>query len=315
MNSRFQLSLLTVLLLVVLRIAIGWHFLHEGLYKWRHASFSAEPFLRQSRGPLAPYYRKLIPDVYGLERLDMKTMFDRWQADVELAAKHYKFDEKQRAAADQQLKVFEKQLRTVIKEEDGAGDVDDKPEVAKYKEDVQKWLAESEEASVRDVPFKDERHYKQLQKLNATSAPWLKRVNQLDTEFKDELNHIATPEQVADAGRLSYPKTWFGFLEKLTTYSLIGIGACLIAGLFTRLASFGAAVFLCTAVVLPQLALPGYFPVPPPSVGHALVINKEVIEMLTLLVLATTAVGRWAGLDFFIHHAIVKPLFRGRKDK
>ena len=37
--------------------------------------------------------------------------------------------------------------------------------------------------------------------------------------------------------------------------------------------------------------------VPPKNEGYYLYVNKNVIEMLALLVLATTASGRWFGLD------------------
>jgi hypothetical protein len=42
--------------------------------------------------------------------------------------------------------------------------------------------------------------------------------------------------------------------------------------------------------------LPGW-PESPRAEGHYLFINKNVIEMLALLTLATTRSGRWAGLD------------------
>ena len=37
-------------------------------------------------------------------------------------------------------------------------------------------------------------------------------------------------------------------------------------------------------------------------VGHALLINKDFIEMLALVTIATTAVGRWGGLDFILYN-------------
>jgi len=42
--------------------------------------------------------------------------------------------------------------------------------------------------------------------------------------------------------------------------------------------------------------LPGW-PDPPRAEGHYLLINKNIIEMLALLALATLPTGRWAGLD------------------
>jgi len=45
--------------------------------------------------------------------------------------------------------------------------------------------------------------------------------------------------------------------------------------------------------------LPGW-PDSPRAEGHYLFINKNIIEMLALLTLATTASGRWVGLDGLI---------------
>jgi uncharacterized membrane protein YphA (DoxX/SURF4 family) len=83
-------------------------------------------------------------------------------------------------------------------------------------------------------------------------------------------------------------------------------------GLFTRSAALAGAVFMLL-VSLSQLALPGVVPPPHPSQGHAFLISKEVLEMLALLVLAATAAGRWFGLDYIIHHAVVRPLFGKRE--
>src|SRR5438128_609312 len=73
--------------LILLRVAIGWHFHTEGLEKvegWRKGKpFSAEGFLRASTGPLAPYFRGLIPDVNGLAKLDPDRLKAAWTEDVE----------------------------------------------------------------------------------------------------------------------------------------------------------------------------------------------------------------------------------------
>jgi uncharacterized membrane protein YphA (DoxX/SURF4 family) len=62
------------ILLVVLRLAIGWHFFYEGIVKlhsyepWRQP-FSSEAYLQASSGPLRPLFRALVPDKDGLARL------------------------------------------------------------------------------------------------------------------------------------------------------------------------------------------------------------------------------------------------------
>ncbi len=67
------------------------------------------------------------------------------------------------------------------------------------------------------------------------------------------------------------------------------VGGCLIVGLLARLAALGGAAFLLS-VVLAQ----------PPWLSDTLATYPQLLEMLTLLALATVPVGRWAGLDFFL---------------
>ena len=62
--------MLTVIMLVVLRLSLGCHFLYEGVWKITHADeFSAEPFLTQAKGPAAPLFYSMVPDLDGRQRL------------------------------------------------------------------------------------------------------------------------------------------------------------------------------------------------------------------------------------------------------
>jgi uncharacterized membrane protein YphA (DoxX/SURF4 family) len=95
-------------------------------------------------------------------------------------------------------------------------------------------------------------------------------------------------------------------LAFLLTWSLFGIGLCLMLGLFTRPAALAGAGFMLF-VVLSQPSFPGVYPLDPPQLGHALLANKDFVEMVALLVIASTCLGRWTGLDFFIHEYLIKP--------
>lgn len=93
----------------------------------------------------------------------------------------------------------------------------------------------------------------------------------------------------------------------LLSYGLTAIGFCLMIGLFTRLSALaGAAFMLC--VVLSQPSYPSVYPPDVPQLGHALLVNKDFVEMIALLVIASTSLGRWTGMDFFLHNCIVRPL-------
>jgi hypothetical protein len=41
-------------------------------------------------------------------------------------------------------------------------------------------------------------------------------------------------------------------------------------------------------------------------VGHALLVDKNFIELIALLVIASCAAGRWAGLDYFVEHYVIE---------
>jgi uncharacterized membrane protein YphA (DoxX/SURF4 family) len=88
-------------------------------------------------------------------------------------------------------------------------------------------------------------------------------------------------------------------IDGLTRYGLTLVGACLLLGLFTRTACLGGAAFL----LLFYLAMPAlpWLPDNPRSEGHYLYINKNIIEMLALLTLASTRSGRWVGLDGLLY--------------
>ena len=76
---------------------------------------------------------------------------------------------------------------------------------------------------------------------------------------------------------------------------MTAVGACLLLGLLTRTACVGGAIFLLMfTLALP--ALPG-LPINTRAEGTYLFVNKNMIEMLALLALATTRSGRWLGLD------------------
>src|SRR5690349_8041637 len=63
---------LRVFFILALRLAIGWHFLFEGLHKIHsyyigpsetNRPFSSEPYFAAAEGPLGPVMRKQIGDV------------------------------------------------------------------------------------------------------------------------------------------------------------------------------------------------------------------------------------------------------------
>jgi thiosulfate dehydrogenase [quinone] large subunit len=59
----------------VLRVAIGWHFLYEGLAKLTAPSWSAAGYLKQARGPFADLFKALAGNANLLAYADSITMW------------------------------------------------------------------------------------------------------------------------------------------------------------------------------------------------------------------------------------------------
>ena len=85
---------------------------------------------------------------------------------------------------------------------------------------------------------------------------------------------------------------WSDFIVK---YGVLAVGVMLLAGLLARTACVAGAGFLLM-FFLAMPSLPGW-PESPKVEGHYLFINKNVIEMLALLMLATTRSGCWLGVN------------------
>ena len=69
-GSQVRFGFLFILLLVLLRVSIGWHFFKEGTKKIHSADFTAKYFLQEAKGPLAPLFFSQIPDHRGEQRLN-----------------------------------------------------------------------------------------------------------------------------------------------------------------------------------------------------------------------------------------------------
>jgi uncharacterized membrane protein YphA (DoxX/SURF4 family) len=97
------------------------------------------------------------------------------------------------------------------------------------------------------------------------------------------------------------------WVDASTRYGLAAVGLCLLLGLFTRTACVGGAALL----LLFYLAMPAlpWLPEPVRTEGYYVFVNKNIIEMLALLALATTRSGWWCGLDGLL--SLLTP--RGRR--
>ena len=303
-GPRFRIGLAAVVLLVLLRISIGWHFLYQGLWKLNRPDFSSEGFLSQAKGPLAPYFQKLLPDFFGAERLGADgreksvAALDEY---LESFRKTYSLSAEQDAKAAGWVKVHKSALTTFFKENE--------EEFDKYLRDVERFdTAKDDPTHVRGNKYLADRQAE----LRATSAPWLNQIAGIGDKCRSDLELLLTAEQKQTPPPAVPGASAPAWQDMVVTYSNIAIGVCLIAGLLTRSSAFFGGLFLAL-IVAAQPDWPGLYPTPHPSAGRSLLVNKEFVEMMALFVLASLPVGRWGGLDFCIHRFVSRRQASGKE--
>lgn len=319
-KHRFQIGLLAVAALVALRLALGCHFLYEGLWKTQPENhFTAAPFLTLAKGPVAPLFYAMIPDIDAREKLGVggpvakaeageakksagpnpEAIVNRWNTMRQEFVEFYKSADSKgelSKAAEQTFKQFSGQLTDYF--------VDHTKEIQAHFASLDRFRDPAVNKEIgQNAPFQKQRNWDRMMELRQESAKWVKDIDAQETAYLNSLTSLLNDEQ-KKLGRPAAswnPFTWdqMELLNFTVTYSLLAIGLCLMLGFCTPLAALGGAAFMCF-VVMTQPAFPTIYPHDPPVVGHALLINKDFIEMLALLVVAATGAGRWGGLDFFL---------------
>jgi uncharacterized membrane protein YphA (DoxX/SURF4 family) len=339
----------TVVFLVILRLAIGWHFLFEGLHKIHTTRagetatsrpFSSAGFFREARGPLSPLFRSAVgdPDDEALGRLVVKPLGEgdsddkphqrmppllekEWHDYADRFAAHYGLTDEQRGQADGKLVQAESAVVTWLTETTvndktkemvrrfPGGEVKVKVPTAQRINEYRAKVADLRETLSRKLPaFGSDVEGARLRQTKAGVAELrdglLKDLAEYTKKFKESLDSVLTPEQ-RQKGAVPEPavgqKRTVEWIDWATRWGLTAIGALLLVGLLTRLSCVaGAAFLLTTYLIAPPWP---WMPAAPQSEGYYLFVNKNLIEMLALLVLATTPSGRWFGLDRLIHAA------------
>ena len=317
-NRQFHIGALAVVALVALRLGLGCHFLYEGVWKIRHADeFSAKPFLTQAKGPVAPFFYAMVPDLYGRQLLHVETdadgklkipsdaIFARWKSirdnfldyyrprdpnDEKAAAKY----EELKREAERMTDLFHNRLDKYL-----STNVDD---IKAYFDALDRFQHDKERG--QGAAFQKERRWNRMMELRQQADVWIKDIEAQETALENTLYSLLDEDQkklgTPPAGW--NPFTWgqMKLIDVAVTFGLTAIGLCLMLGLLTPLAALGGAAFMCF-VVMTQPAFPGIYPPDSPILGHALLVNKDFIEMLSLLVVAAASAGRWGGLDFFLY--------------
>jgi uncharacterized membrane protein YphA (DoxX/SURF4 family) len=230
----------TKVFLVVLRLAIGWHLLFEGIVKVRtheigktttNTPFSSAAYLRDANGPLADVFHEQAGDLdkQALAKLDFdeqrisQALHEDWQAYSARWSKHYNLSDEQKENAEKVLAEAEKNAalwlagnkgeKEITKEFGGAaakGKRSFPDRVVEYREK----LAQLREMQDQALPeFKRDVFKKQLTDRKAAVAQIrTELMADLDGLLKEPLQEVLTPEQRATPAlpdpSIARPRDW-----------------------------------------------------------------------------------------------------------
>jgi uncharacterized membrane protein YphA (DoxX/SURF4 family) len=361
----------TQVLLVLLRLAIGWHFLFEGLSKLdtytpvappkyprqevknttygfppdhpvrslppsparkARKPWTSEPYLRGATGPLAGVFQWMAGDPL-LDHLEVlpaeegepqgklyarlpEGLAKDWRAYFDALAAHYDIQGRQLDRLEtilrQRQDVAVRWLISGTHRETknpvaGSAPIDKDVTVPQLVQRYKDAMARIEQLEAVDRyttlrPNLDSELAEARADLTRQRADLQTIVENLTEEMKVALQAAVTPKQKKNHGPVPVPvsRHWtdwdrLDWIDFTTRWGLTVVGVLLLAGLCTRTACVGGAVFL----LMFYLAMPPFpgLPENPKAEGHYLFINKNIIEMLALLALAGTRSGRWMGLD------------------
>jgi uncharacterized membrane protein YphA (DoxX/SURF4 family) len=150
-----------------------------------------------------------------------------------------------------------------------------------------------------EVPFQTARNTEKRGETQATGAGWVASVRAIEDGLTRDLRDTLSEEQAADpkfvaaaTNSLTDPKVGkLRTMNAVVTGVVIGVGVCLMLGLFTRLAAIAGIAFLLMVMAAQ-----------PPWVAGARTefFWYQLVEIGALGTLLASGAGRWAGLDFFL---------------
>ncbi len=205
MSYSRRIPILAILLLLVLRLSIGWQFLYEGLWKYNTLSsskpWSAEGYLKAAQGPYRDHFRDMTGDPDDLQWLDYDTVTSRWDSWRDRFVKHYQLDEDQQKRLEILLNG-NSDFRAELKQLPPGVKIDDK-----NLKDIVKYDAKAKRLIVDGKAHLTPREYNQLK-----SKAKLKNANKGEELSKDDKRHNdlvrryhkAVDDVFKRASRLSY---------------------------------------------------------------------------------------------------------------
>lgn len=280
-DPRIRIGFFSAVCLLALRLGIGWHFTMEGLDEIQTPNWSATPFLRQAKGPLAPYFHRMIPDDRGFVRLDVEGQAQAMRDYGDQVIAHYRLEGDEATRVEEITEQHVRRLQGYLNPL--------APELNKYYDDWERF-DDAAIAADRDVDFQWERRGKLEKETRAKAQPWLATVDKMRQQFQDDLLSRAVSDDAwAAYGPIYMPDPTDSLVDKVMPWVIFLTGIFLLVGLFTPIASLVGAGFLASVVATQPYWAPG--------AGET---YYQWVELLGLLVVGFMGAGRIAGLDIFV---------------
>ncbi len=316
LHSRYRLCWCSCLALVLLRVAVGWHFLYEGLSKINShrkgtKPFSAAGYLANASGPLRPWVRSQLDDPDGLERLEKASLVNRWNSLIEQLGKRYELSDEQRTSVQVKLRELEQAKEEYFQK------AATRDKIEAYRASMQ----EMEQLEKSGLAYERERAKDRRRELAKMRDELLTPVDGWSQALREHVKAGLSPEQIAResqeplgglAGslrlpfKLAWPNERMDQINLVTMCGLTISGGLLMIGLFSRLSALWAAAFLAGVYLInPAQPLGAGNPA---DFGNYWYVNKELVECQAALVLATIPTGRWLGIDALIRGLVTRRL-------
>ena len=340
-----------IVAVVILRMAIGCHFLYEGLWKMNPSNgFSAKGFLGMAKGPTAEIYYKMLPDLCGIERLQMAEAVEGKMVDGQfVAGKSYGWTlpvfetawfsyynqfiakyglgteerAEQRAKTDAIFNQYVNSLREcTVEQRDAIREL-----MGSRKRLEAKLAAKSDGAEHQKIWDWDNKLKLRNEGDAMASVPEKMGAN-MQLALWDELD--GSQKALGELPPIAYGSNYvpgLTFLTKIPVIKNVAVPSRL--GLLDLAVTVGlSAIGFCLLlgfcsrlaalggavfmvnVVFSQFPWPTVYPYPPEVVGHSMVVSKDTVELLALLILVILPAGRWGGLDWFLWNCGGKQLVR-----
>ena len=310
MENRAFYPSAVIILLVALRISIGWYFFESGRTKNLDRDFSSAGFLSQAKGPLAPLYKSALPsyhrfsELLAVPRIDtpnpyppqsadwesfQREPYAAWQEQIlfdfgrirQQANQHYRFRDGEEEKADKVFSYYERNLDGYLKSA--------RSDIAAYRHELSRLQAWENNASASDVPYEADRVAAKQRELASTASEFQSAVDAMETSMREELFNIAANQNTVENRPLGKPGNALVYFDQFLMVTHFLIGGCLVIGFLSRFAALSAGLFLVT-VIASQ---------PPWIVGYS-TIGYQTVMLIGCLLLVATPSGRWCGIDHFL---------------